>query len=580
MSYLKQKEEAYTNLGGMNVKASRYITPEGQALRLVNFDFQTPGAWTKVPGTTLYFGATVSGSIGGLVQFSRLSGASYLIVGANTNLYNATSGLFNPIRSGLLNNALFDFVPFVDRLFCANGQDFFKTDGTASSKFSLPPGATGLSVATGSGGGLTGYFQYAYGYLNDRGYAGPVGNFVGASIAGTDAVLTGFTTPMDYGVTSILIYRSENNQSANVFQIGSMAAGTATFVDTGFSLTSRINPPSIWFTLAPRYIELFNNSLFMSGFSSLLSSVSFSDIGEPEAVGATANFEVRTNDGDRVSGMRAYLGQLIVSKLKSVHALSGDNPQNYTLKEISTQYGCLSNRAFAVFEDRMFFLDSSGVAHYNGANIDVVSDPVQNIFLRMNVEAAIDNAAMVHVKERNEVWTMFPVDGSTLMNQMVVHDYLTNGWYERKGLDIRSLALVRARLPYAYPMYGGYTGALFNFGPTLCGDNGTGMTCLALTRFHPGDGHSTQSVFRRLWVDVDPQPASVGGTVAISIKFFANQGLSAPVLTREMFGATWQTRLELGVSSRDIAFEFAHTSETQALKINGYTIAHRFQRNV
>lgn len=580
MGYPEHKQEAYTNLGGMNTKASRYITPEGQALRLVNFDFTKPGAWTKVPGSTLFLGATVSGSIGGIDQFSRLSGASYLIVSANTNLYNVTSGAFNAIRTGLKDGALFDFVPFVDRLFCANGQDFFKTDGTSASKYSLPPGATGLSVAAGSGTGLTGFFQYAYGYLNDRGYYGPVGNFVGASIANTNPILTGFTTPTDYGITSLIIYRSENNQSANVFRIGSAAAGSATFVDTGFTLQSAINPPYLWFTLAPRYLEIFANSLFMAGFSSAPSTVFFSAIGEPEGVGATASFEVRTNDGDRLTGFVPYFGQLLIGKTKSFHTLSGDNPQNYTLKEVSLEYGCLANHAFAVFLDRCHFLDSKGVIEYNGANVQVASTPVEDVFLRMNVEAAIDNAFMMHIKQRNEVWTLIPVDGATMNNQLVVYDYNANSWYERRGLNIRTLSLVQTDLPYPYPFYGGYTGSLFKFGPTFAGDNGSGMTSLVLTRFHPGEGHSTESMFRRLWFDVDPQPASVGGTVSISIKFYANQGLSAPVLERTIYGATFQTRIDFGVPGRDIAFEFAHFSETQALRINGYTISHRFQRNV
>jgi hypothetical protein len=579
MGYPEQKQESYTNLGGMNTKASRYITPEGQAIRLVNFDSTKPGAWTKVPGTTQYIGATVSGSVGGVFQFSRLSGASFLIVAANTNLYNV-DGAFNPIRSSLKDGALFDFVPFVDRLFCANGQDFFKTDGTASSRYSLPPGATGLSVAAGASGGFTGFFQYAYGYLNDRGYFGPVGNFVGFSVATNFPVLTGFTTPSDYGITSLVIYRSENNQSANVFRIGTVAAGSATFLDLGFTLQTAINPPYIWFTLAPRFIELFANSLFMGGFSSLQSTVAYSAIGEPEGVGATASFEVRTNDGDRLTGFKTFLGQMLIGKTKSFHALSGDNPQNYTLKEISDQYGCLSNRAFAVFLDRCHFLDSKGVVEYNGANVQIASTAMEDVFLRMNVEAAVDNAAMLHVKERNEVWTLIPVDGATLNNQLVVFDYNSNSWYERRGLDIRSLALVRTDLPYAYPFYGGYTGNLFKFGPTFAGDNGVGMTCLVLTRFHPGFGHSTESMFRRLWLDVDPQPPSVGGTVVIGIKFYANQGLSSPVLERTIYGSTWQSRIDFGVPGRDIAFEFSHFSETQALRINGYTIAHRFQRNV
>lgn len=581
--YPKLKEEHYTNFAGMDRKKSSYITQEGEALRLVNLDFTKQGSWTQVPGTTLFIGATVSGVIDGLIQFTRLSGASYLIAGANTNLYSVSSS-FNPIRSGLLNNALFDFVPFVDRLFCANGQDFFKTDGVNSENFSLPPGASGsLSLANGNSSSFTGYFQYAYGYLNDRGYAGPVSGpdnvFTGFSTAGHDVVLTGFTVPSGYGITAIIVYRSENNLTSDVSQIAMFPASQATFIDPGYTLSTINAPPYIWFTLAPRYIELFNNQLFMAGFSSMQSTVDFSDPGEPEGVQLTSNFEVRTNDGDRVTGMKSYGSVLTIFKQRSFHTLSGDNPQNFTLQQQSDQYGCLSNRAAAVFNDVLFFLDRKGVAQYNGANISIVSNRIEDIFLRMNIPAAVDNAAMIHVKERNEVWTLFPVDGATMNNQLVVYDYYSDAWYERTGINIQSLALVIDGFPYPSPFYGGYTGNIFNFSPALRGDNGMGMTCLAFTRFH-SDGHSTEQLWRRLWLDVDPQPAGVGGTVAITVNFFRNQETLAPYLTRTMYGSTWQSRIDFGVSSKSLAFEFSHFSDTQFLRINGYSIAHRYQRNV
>ncbi len=575
----KLKTEHYSNFKGMNPKSSNYMYGEGESIRIQNMDFTTPGAWTKVPGTTLYNGATVAGSIGGIFQFTRLSGASYLVVSANTNIYTVDMN-FTPIRSGLLNEALFDFVPFVDRLFCANGQDFFKTDGVATSNYSLPPGATGLAAATGAASGFTGYFQYAYGYLNDRGYAGPVGNFVGFSTGGNDVDLSGFSYPAGFGITAILIYRSENDLTADVFQIGSINPPTVAFTDTGFTLSTSIQPPYIYFTLAPRYIEIFNNQLFMAGFSSLPSTAYFSDIGEPEGVGATASFEVRTNDGDRITGMRAYNGALVMFKQKSFSVLSGDNPNNFTLQERSDQYGCLSNRANAIYDDRLLFLDRKGIVEFNGANIQVMSTNIEPLFLRMNIAAAIDNAAMLHVKERNEIWTLFPIDGATMNNQLVVFDYYANAWYERKGLDIRTIAQVQAYNPYPSPFYGGYTGSVFNFGATLYGDNGAPMECSVKTRFHKGDGFTTESMFRRLWLDVSPLPVAIGGTAAIAIDFFANMGLSAPVLSREMYGATWQSRIDFGISAKSLAFEFTHTSASQPLQINGYGLAHRYQRDV
>lgn len=574
----KYKVENYLNFRGMTPKDSNYKSEEGECTRLVNLDFTSVGAWKKVPGTTLFVGATVSGSINTVFQFTRLNGASYIVANANTNVYSIT-GVFTPIRSGTLNNSLFDFVPFVDRLFCANGQDFFKTDGVASSNYSLPPGATGLAAAAGAISGFTGYFQYAYGYLNDRGYAGPVGNFVGFSTGGNDVDLSGFTYPSGYGITAILIYRSENNLTADVFQIGSINPPSVAFTDTGFTLSTAIQPPYIWFTLAPRYIEIFNNQLFMAGFSSLPSTAYFSDIGEPEGVGATASFEVRTNDGDRITGMRAYAGALAMFKQKSFSVLSGDNPNNFTLQERTDQYGCLSNRATAIYNDKLLFLDRKGVVEFNGANIQVISNDMEPIFLRMNIPAALDNAAMLHVKERNEIWTLFPVDGATLCNQLVVFDYYVGSWYERLGLNIKSLALVQTTEPYPSPFYGGYTGSVFNFGASLFGDNGMGMTCLATTRFHSG-GYTTESQFRRLWLDVTPTPVAIGGTTVVNINFFANMGLSSPVLNRTMYGATWQSRIDFGISAKSLAFEFSHFSNTQPLTINGYGLAQRYQRNV
>ena len=59
MPYQKLKSENYTNLGGVNVKISPYLTGDNEFLAIFNMDFTTPGSLTKVPGTTQYIGATV-----------------------------------------------------------------------------------------------------------------------------------------------------------------------------------------------------------------------------------------------------------------------------------------------------------------------------------------------------------------------------------------------------------------------------------------------------------------------------------------------------------------------------------------
>jgi hypothetical protein len=118
--------------------------------------------------------------------------------------------------------------------------------------------------------------------------------------------------------------------------------------------------------MAPKYMEIYNNQLFMAGFSGFLSTAYWSEIGEPEGVDPTFNAEFRTNDGDQIRGLKTYEGSLIVAKERSFHRIVGDNPSNFLLQEISDQYGCVSNRTMITFENNLLFLDPKGVVQYTG----------------------------------------------------------------------------------------------------------------------------------------------------------------------------------------------------------------------
>jgi len=234
-------------------------------------------------------------------------------------------------------------------------------------------------------------------------------------------------------LTSLVFYRTSPNGS-DLFQIGTAPAGASLFVDSNLSLGTTPCNDNLYFTLAPRYLEIYNNQLFMAGFSSALSTFYFSDIGEPEGVPPENFVEVRTNDGDRITGMANFLGSLLVFKERSFHVLSGDNPTNFLLREISNQYGCLSNRAVVNFEDRILFLDRKGIVEYNGANIRVISNPIESVFLGMNLTAAKDNAVAIHNRLSNQAWFAIPCDGSTENNCVIVYDYLLDAWTIFEGV--------------------------------------------------------------------------------------------------------------------------------------------------
>lgn len=576
MAYERRKSESYVNVGGLNTKGSNYVTDTRECLKLTNFDHTVPGAITTRPGSTQLVNSAVSGVAASVYQFNQLSGASYKVFSANTNIYTIQGQAPISFKSSLLSNGRFSFVTFVDRLFATNGQDFFKFDGSQATNYSLPPGASGFAgAATGSGSGFTGAFLYSYGYLNDRGYFGPAINTLTVNVAGESRVfLTGLTTPTGYGITALVFYRSSAN-GTDPFQIGTLAAGGATFVDNNLSLGTRPAPEALWFTLAPRYLSLFNNELFLIGFSSLPSSVYYSDIGEPESVGASSLFEVRTNDGDRLTGGIPYGPRQMLFKRASFHYLTGDDPNNFSLSEVSTQYGALSHWALCVYKDKLRFLDEKGEAEYNGANTEIVSTRIEDTYRRMNVAAAVDQAAMLHVKARNEIWTIFPIDGATFNNHMVVYDYNADAYSEWSGPQVASISLATNPDNNPWPHFGSYSGAVHYFGPSFFSDNGTGFTCVFGSRFEADLGHSVEKVYRRLFLDVDPTP---GVTQPIGINFYRNQG-SSVYLARTMYSNQFQSVINFGISAKSLAFDAVYLSATSPLRINGYTLEDRYQRS-
>lgn len=574
----KLKRETYELLGGINQKVSTYLNGQNEFRTLVNMNFVNPGALTKRPGTSLYLGATVSGRITGGTEFERLNGASYVVATANTNAYTVTSS-FNAFRTGLANGALFDFVTLVDRLFCANGQDFFKFDGTNHSNYSLPLPPAGVTAYGIAGGTLVaGTYQVSYGYLNDRGYYGPGSTAISVTVGGgaTGAIkFDGLTTLTGYGITALSFYRTTPGGVAQ-FGTTSIPMGATTYTDLGAALGTRAAPESLFFTLAPRYLEIYNNQMFMAGFSSIPSTIYWSDIGEPESVDPTYFAEFRTNDGDRVMGMKAYQGSLMVFKERSFHRLTGDNPDNFQLSEISDQYGCVSNRALVVYENYLLFLDPKGIGEYDGASIKISSTKLEPIFNAMNLAAARDNAVAVHYRRFNEVWFAIPINGSTINNCIVVFDYVANAWTTYEGIDASVLFVAKGSQPEKTVFYGGYTGSLSYFGASLFGDNGQGITCLFNTMYHVEGPRTGTRLWRRFYLDVDPIS---GVTQSIPCTFNTDYG-SSVALAATMYQAPFQSRLDFGLPAKSIQAQVGHYSATLPFKVNGYAFESRYLRSV
>lgn len=545
---------------------------------------------------------------------------------------NATSaaslGTFEvkPMTSG--QNQL-DMTTFVNNLFICDGQKFVRFDGVTTYNMCLPgaiPNAYGNGTV-GPGGLVTDFWYGFYGsYVNNRGFEGPIWPlgwfpYFSALVPGaTILAVYGSTmiapsaqiqTPLNYGISAINIYAYQGTSVAGFDPSGTIIKGTtlytalprfiAKFPASGSTLTGvtltfgatagnigPLPPPtnyipfgitnalsSLMSTFFPRYMEQYSNRLFLAGFSTALSTVWFSDTGEPEGYQADWNFEVRTNDGDRVTAMKAYGGNLAIWKFNSFHMLSGDNPANFFVKELSDEYGCVSNRATEIFNDQLVFLDRKGVMRFNGAGLDCLSDKIQPIIDSINLAAATDNATMVHDKTKNQILLGVPVNGATYNNLTIVYDYLIGAWTTYDSFNPAVFAIMQGRLGQRGVFYGGYSGMLFNFGASLFGDNGVGFTCYLKTRFLHDMGESVSKQFRRLYLNTAPV-ANV--TLPIQINFYQDYGASI-VYSATMYQNAIQNRIDFGIPAKSLSFDLARNTPSLPIQIHGFAMEYRFQRN-
>lgn len=605
--------------------------------------FSAPGYFA-----TLSFGTTLA--IAGLT----LNQIYYTQGGSFAGLLDTSSKVIS--NGDAPTNPNWSFTSFVNRVFFCNGDHFYKWDGdflktqastsnnsagyiaangaagiwsvfqpfpiqsggignslclqTYAYKFGLPPGTSLYANGTTLTGGslLQGTtYTYSYGYVNERGFYGPVSSpitvFTGTSFNSYSIIgfsnaqgLIGFSGVDGYGIgTSIIsnyfgtttysfqaiaVYR-DNGPGTGRFLINTAGIGAVVpfpytqVIDNGIPTSTIPEPTCIFATLMPQYLEIFNNQLFMCGFSLAPSTVQFSDIGNPESIQPNNNFDVRTNDGDYLTGMKQVSSRLFLFKNKSFHVLQGDNPQNFVLNAISDQYGCISSRAIATYKDYLVFLDKKGIAIYNGANIEILSTKLDPLFATMNVPAAQNNAWMVHHKDRNQIWCGIPINGSTQINQIVVYDYLLNAFTHFDGLKTASAAVAFGDRMISTVYFGGYSSFLGRFGSSLTSDFGNGITVMAKTRFITELGQSIQKMWRRLSIN---QVSAIGATISWNVNYYADYQ-STVGYTNLMSGNTFQIRSDFGIPAKSLSIQVVASNSSDIMQLQGYTIESRFQRN-
>jgi len=625
MAYDKLKEGHYQNLGGINVKISEYNTEDSQFLDLRNYCFYKPGALSVRPGQE-YFSVSLPLSTYPVkpstsMEYIKNSGATFVVYDVGSTLYVLPNTAVGASFSTNATTALtLDYVVQNDFLYCANGQNFAVFNGSVSvfyrsetTRF-ISGNATYNTALSGNGitnviaSGLY-YFWVTpiralagqsyptqYGlptqgniYPNTNGVFEGFG--VAVSLSATIVsmgkwVLFGFTVPAGFGYSfatpeyqkgtslelepyTASILNTLKNDNIYIYNISTFGGGVTYFgIEFDHYTLSASWENQYQITMVPRFLETYNNMLFMSGFSSLPNQVLVSEIGQPERVKEENFFEIRTGDNKEITGCVFFQDSLLFFKKTSIHEVVGTSPTDLSLRLVNNQYGSLNNEGIVVFQNRLWFVDDRGICEYNAANIEIKSEPIQDYLNEIDKS----RIKAIHYKDRSEVW--FCAE-----NICFVYNYFNSAWSINDviSIDRQSGAAV---LPFGVstsdPIYWVQGASYINlakFNPTLSTDFGQAITLVAKTKFHKRMGDSTQELWRRFYLDVQS-----GVTLGATVNFYPDYG-SSIFSTRSMTLTSFQDRIDFGISAKSLAIEFIIRS-SQSITVNGYTVESRYLRSV
>lgn len=136
-----------------------------------------------------------------------------------------------------------------------------------------------------------------------------------------------------------------------------------------------------------KLIESWRNRLVVSNISGSQSTVRFSADGDGTdwTLGGnpTDPFSIQiggANDGFNVTCMwGSYLDNMIFGRKRDLWALSGFDQADITLRNVSSEIGCLQDGSMREFDGSLLFLSARGMEEMRGITIQHISEPVRNI---------------------------------------------------------------------------------------------------------------------------------------------------------------------------------------------------------
>lgn len=159
----------------------------------------------------------------------------------------------------------------------------------------------------------------------------------------------------------------------------------------------------------------------------------------PENWPAVNYWSFNEGDGDSITCHIPFLGELIVFKRRSIHALRGSSMDDFRWDVLDNRIGCVGPRAAAVNGNYMYFVGDDGIYVFNGLKAENISKrKIMRFWKRIN--KAYIHKAVVEVWDEL-VWVALPEGDSTVNNLIIIMDPGGYKFWVWRGINAACLTI-------------------------------------------------------------------------------------------------------------------------------------------
>jgi hypothetical protein len=182
-----------------------------------------------------------------------------------------------------------------------------------------------------------------------------------------------------------------------------------------------------------QYPTLHKEKLFVAPSGSP-SQVWWSTSFYPEQWPSVNYWSFNEGDGDSITCLKPYMGELIIFKRRSIHTLRGSSVDDFRSDTLERQVGAVGHRACALAGIYLYFVGDEGIYRFNGMTATNISNIKIPRYWEDSINhATIDKAAVAYWN--GLLWFALPGTGSTYNNVLIIYDPTTESFWPMSGIN-------------------------------------------------------------------------------------------------------------------------------------------------